>query len=66
MTSIGNITASGLWVGSIKANFAFLGDVKVWEATTPPAPTSPLTKVKYTAASGLPDWEGDIVGPLSG
>jgi len=24
------------------------------------------TAVKYTAASGLPDWEGDIVGELTG
>ena len=23
------------------------------------------TRVKYTAASGLPDWEGDIVGELT-
>ena len=25
-----------------------------------------LTRVKYTTASGLPDWEGDIVGSLDG
>ena len=27
-------------------------------------PDAAKTKVKYTAASGLPDWEGDIVGEL--
>ena len=33
-----------------------------WTVLPIPVPT----KVKYTAASGLPDWEGDIVGELSG
>lgn len=35
MVAIGNITATGLWVGSVKADFAFIGNTKVWEETTP-------------------------------
>ena len=38
MVSIGNLTAAGLWVGSVKADFAFIGNKQVWEAT-PPGPT---------------------------
>ena len=66
MTSIGNIEVAGVWVGATKATSVFIGNTEVWEAETPPAPPSPLTKVKYTSASGLSDWEGDIVGELSG
>lgn len=30
MVSIGNLTAAGLWVGSVKADFAFIGNKHVW------------------------------------
>lgn len=30
MVNIGNLTAVELWVGSVKANFAFIGDKQVW------------------------------------
>ena len=62
MIDIGNIEAAGVWVGATKATSVFIGNTEVWEAATPP---SPLTKVKYTAASGLPDWEGDIFYTLT-
>lgn len=34
-----------------------IGDIVVFNPAT--------TKVKYTSASGLPDWEGNIVGELT-
>ena len=30
MVSIGNLTASGLWVGSVKPDSAFIGNKQVW------------------------------------
>lgn len=64
MTNIGNIEIQDLFVGSNNAVGLYFGAVEVWSKDTP-QPTSPNTKVKYTAASGLPDWEGDIVGALT-
>lgn len=64
MTSIGNIEIQDLFVGSANAVGLYQGAVEVWSKDTP-QPTSPNTKVKYTAASGLPDWEGNIEGDIS-
>lgn len=64
MTNIGTIEIQDLFVGSNNAVGLYQGAVEVWRKDTP-QPTGPNTKVKYTAASGLPDWEGDIVGELS-
>ena len=64
MTSIGTIEIQDLFVGSVNAVGLYFGAAKVWSKDTP-QPTSPNTKVKYTAASGLPDWEEDIVGELT-
>ena len=64
MTSIGTIEIQDLFVGGVNAVGLYFGAVEVWSKDTP-QPTSLNTKVKYTAASGLPDWEGDIVGELS-
>ena len=63
MIDIGNIEAEGVWVGATKAVGLYQGDVEVWSKDTPP---NPLTVVKYKAASGLDDWEDDIVGDLHG
>lgn len=46
MVGIGNLSAEGLWVGSVKANSAFIGNKQVWEAT-PPEPT--YDGLKFTA-----------------
>lgn len=65
MANIGTIEIQDLFVGSKNAIGLYQGAVEVWSKDTP-QPTSPSTKVKYTAASGLPDWEGDIVGEIIG
>ena len=64
MTNIGTIEIQDLFVGSNNAVGLYQGAVEVWSKDTP-QPTSPNTKVKYTPISGLPVWEGDIVGELS-
>lgn len=48
MVSIGNLTVAGLWVGSVKADFAFIGNKPVWE-DTPPGPA--YDGLKFTALS---------------
>ena len=63
MIDIGNIEIQDLFVGSANAVGLYQGDVEVWSKDTPP---NPLTVVKYNAASGLDDWEDDIVGDLHG
>ena len=63
MIDIGNIEIQDLFVGSANAVGLYQGDVEVWSKDTPP---NPLTVVKYKAASGLDDWEDDIVGDLHG
>lgn len=50
--------ASGILSGDVVAS---LYNVAVELYGEPPA-VKETTVVKYTAASGLPDWEGDIVG----
>ena len=61
MTNIGNIEIQDLFVGATKATSVFIGDTEVWKAYTPIP-----TRVKYTAASGYPDWEGLIEGTITG
>lgn len=63
MTSIGTVEIQDLFVGSNAVVAAYFGADKVWEASSS---DNGYTKVKYTAASGRPDWESDIVGDLHG
>jgi len=50
-------------------NKIFLGEppanIKAWIVEHYRPVVKKTTVVKYTAASGLPDWEGDIVGELT-
>lgn len=43
MVGIGNLSAEGLWVGSVKANSAFIGNKQVWEKSSPPTVYGGLT-----------------------
>ena len=64
MVKFGNIEVSDLRLGSTQPKAVYFGDELVWQHEEPTPPVS-TTYVKYTAASGLPDWEGDIVGTLN-
>lgn len=57
--NFGSKEVSDLHVGSLNVVAAYFGAEEVWQKST-----AGKTKVKYTAASGLPDWEGNIVGEL--
>ena len=60
----GNAALSNIAVGSSAATALALGSAVVWQREQPPV-VKETTVVKYTAASGLPDWEADIIGTLS-